>query len=480
MTQNHKAKTPVILQLEATECGAATLGMILGYHGRIVPLADLRHQCGVSRDGSKASNVLKAARHYGMLAKGFSKDVKDLQSIAPPFIVFWNFNHFIVVEGFGKNTVAVNDPASGHRVVSDQEFDRSFTGVALLMEPGPEFEKGGRKPSVVKAITDRLAGSVTAVAYCAVVGFLLVIPGLAIPAFSQIFLDTILLEGHTNWLRPLILAMIIAMLMQGTLKFLQLHYLRRVKMMLSIKLSSGFMWHSLQLPATFYAQRFAGEVAERSTLNDKLADVLSGRLAQTTIDVVMLGFYAALMLFYDVVLASIGIVFAIANVLVLRWVSDRRVEANMLILQESGKAQGTAIAGLQSMETIKAAGQESGFFGKWSGYYTKSVTAGQDLALSNQTLSVVPTFLSSLMLAVLIIVGGFRIINGHLTIGMLVAFQSLLNSFMSPITNLLNLGSTFQELQGDLNRVDDILQHPLEHSPNRCCQLEQLAALVEW
>ncbi len=452
--------TRTVLQLEAVECGAASLAMVLAYHGRIVPLATLRAECGVSRDGSKASNVVRAARRYGLSAHGYSKQIDDLAALPPPSILFWNFNHFVVFEGFHKGKAHINDPALGHRVLSMGEFRRAFTGIVLTFEPNEEFVTGGRLPSLAQAIRERLAGSATAIAYCVLVGFLLVIPGLVIPAFSQIFIDNVILAGRADWLRPLLLAMAVALIMQATLRFVQLRYLRRLKIKLSIQMAGRYMAHLLRLPASFYAQRFAGEVANRSRLNDKLADTLSGRLAQTAIDVVMMGFYALLMLYYDVTLTLIGVAFALGNAALLRWVSAARVEANMRVLQEYGKAQGTAMAGLQGMETLKSGGLESSFFMNWAGYYAKATNARQALELSNQSLSIIPALLNALTTTAILVVGGLRIIGGELTIGMLVAFQALMASFLAPINNLLNLGSTLQELRGDLDRVDDVLQHP--------------------
>jgi ATP-binding cassette subfamily C protein len=463
--QYQRVRTPTLLQLEAVECGAAALGMILGYHGKIVPATTLRRACGVSRDGSNAWNIVKAARSYGMLAKGFSKTIQDLQKIEPPYIIFWNFNHFVVVEGFGKNKVFLNDPASGHRTVSDEEFEQSFTGVVLVLEPGPEFQPDGSKPSLFKAVSERLSGSSAAVAFCVVAGFLLVIPGLAIPAFSQIFLDNIFVGRRIDWLRPVIVALIVAALMQAALKFIQLRYLRRFRIALSIKLANRFMWQLLRLPSIFYAQRYAGEVANRSLINDKLSATLSGRLAQTAIDVVMMVFYALLMFYYDAVITSVGVAFALVNVAVLQWISKRRVEANMRVLNEYGKAHGVAIAGLQGMETIKSGGLEPALFAKWSGYYAKAANARQQLETSNQSLSVLPSLVTSLSGVLVVIVGGYRIISGHLSIGMLVAMQSLLHSFMTPMNNLMLLGGTFQELEGDLNRVNDVLEQPVEQRP---------------
>lgn len=457
-------RTPTVLQLEAVECGAASLAMVLGYYGRIVPLTTLRRECGVSRDGSKASNIVKAARRFGMKAKGFTKPIEKLREMRLPLILFWNFNHYVTLEGFKKDKVLINDPAVGHRVIEYDSFNRQFTGVVLDMEPGEDFVKEGRRPSVVAAIRKRLKGSGLAVLFCFLVGLLLVIPSLAVPAFNQIFIDRIILEAKADWLRPLILAMTIALVLQAILKFLQLRYLRRLQIKLSVMMASGYMWHLLRLPAQFYAQRFPGEVANRSHLNDKLAGVMSGQLAQTAIDLLMMVFYAALMFFYDTWLTLIGIFFAALNIFILRWASKSRVEANMRVLQEYGKAQGVAMAGVQGVETIKSAGLETGFFGQWAGYYAKGSNARQDLELKNRVLDVTPELLEQLATAAILIIGAFRVMSGDITIGMLVAFQSLMGSFLAPVSSLMALGSTFQELRGDLERVDDVLDAPVTDS----------------
>ena len=457
-----RVKTPTLLQMEAVECGAAALGIILGYYRRIVPLPELRRECGVSRDGSKASNVLKAARTYGLQAKGFKKELKQLQDLRPPYIVFWNFNHFLVVEGFGKERVYLNDPATGPRTVSQQEFDEGYTGVVLVMEPGTEFTKGGRKPSMLTALWERLQGAAGALVYCLIAGFFLTIVGLAVPVFSQIFVDDILIEQRQHWLRPLLLAMAIAAVLQGSLTLLRLRYLRRLKTKLAVGMSSRFLWHILRLPVGFYAQRFAGEISNRTSLNDEVADVLSGKLATTAIDAVMVIFYALVMCQYDWVLTLIVVSFAAVNVLTLQWISRKRVDANQRLIQEYGKAAGASIAALQSIETLKASGLESDFFSRWSGYYTKAINSQQELGVTNQTFSVLPTLLSALSSMLLLIVGGLRVMDGHLSIGMLVAFQGLMYSFQEPVNNLVNFGTTLQELEGNLIRLDDVLDNPID------------------
>ncbi|MBD2071847.1 NHLP family bacteriocin export ABC transporter peptidase/permease/ATPase subunit [Leptolyngbya sp. FACHB-671] len=460
--QKSRVKTPTVLQMEAVECGAAALGIVLGYYNRIVPLAELRQACGVSRDGVTAANVLKAARNYGMVAKGFKKSLESLSQLRFPFIVFWHFNHFLVVEGFDKDRVYLNDPAVGPRRVSYQEFDEGYTGVVLVMEPSEEFQPGGQKPSLTLALGSRLRSSVGALLYCILASFLLVLPSLVIPAFSQIFVDNVLMGNRPEWLPYLLFGMMITICLQGLLTLLQLRYLRGLKIKLSVSLSSRFVWHVLRLPVSFYAQRFAGEISNRIRLNDDVADVMSGRLTITVISAFMVIFFAIAMFQYDVVLTLIVIFFAVVNVLTLQWVSRQRVDANLRLVQEYGKASGIAIAGLQSMETLKASGLESDFFARWVGYYTKAINAQQELGLINRVLGLLPTLLSALTAASLLMIGGWRVINGSLSIGMLVAFQLLMQSFQQPVNRLVQFGSTLQTLQGNLQRLDDVLTNEVD------------------
>ncbi|MGK7876545.1 MAG: NHLP family bacteriocin export ABC transporter peptidase/permease/ATPase subunit [Xenococcaceae cyanobacterium] len=465
--QPDRVRTPTLLQMEAVECGAAALGMMLGYYGRIVPLSELRRECGVSRDGSKASNVLKAARLYGLEAKGFKKSLQDVKTISPPYIVFWNFNHFLVVEGFGKDIVYLNDPATGPRKVSPEEFDQSYTGVILVMEPGPEFKKGGKKKDIISALVSRLKNSREAIIFCLVAGLLLTIPRLAVPAFTQIFVDEILVQNRQEWLRPLLLGMVLVTVIRGLLARMRLGYLRRLLLKLSVTMSGQFIWHTLRLPVGFYAQRFAGEISSRAELNDKVADVLSGRLATTAIDTVMMVFYALIMLMYDWVLTLIAVLFAVLNFVALQSLSRSRVDANIRLSQESGKVAGIAIGGIQSIETVKASGLESDLFSKFAGYYAKNVNAQQELGLPTQVLTTLPIALTALATTSILVVGGLRVMAGSLSIGMLIAYQALTLDFLNPINELVNFGSTLQELEADLNRLDDVLENPVDPEAER-------------
>ncbi|MEO1634730.1 MAG: NHLP family bacteriocin export ABC transporter peptidase/permease/ATPase subunit [Cyanobacteria bacterium J06631_9] len=448
--------------MEAVECGAAALSMILGYYGRYVPLAELRQGCGVSRDGVTAANVLKAARNYGLVGKGFKKSLDSLQQLPPPFIVFWNFNHFLVVDEINERYVRLNDPALGPRKITPADFDEGYTGIVLTFEPGETFQRGGSRPSALKGLKHRLSSSVGALAFCTLAGFLLVLPTLAIPAFSRVFIDNVLLAKRLDWLPYVLLGMGITVLLQALLTALQLRYLRALKIKLSVSMTSRFVWHVLRLPVGFYAQRFAGEISDRIDLNDDVASVLSGRLITTAISMVMIVFYAIAMLQYDIPLTIIVVAFAAINIITLQWVSRTRSDANRRLAQEYGKASGVSIAGLQSIETLKASGIESDFFARWAGYYTKATNAQQELGLTNRILGLLPSLLTTLTTLALLIVGGWRVINGSLSIGMLIAFQLLMQSFQTPVRNLIGFANTLQVLQGSLERLDDVLENEVD------------------
>jgi NHLM bacteriocin system ABC transporter peptidase/ATP-binding protein len=457
-----RARTPTVLQMEAVECGAAALAMVLGHYGKFVPLEELRVECGVSRDGSKASNVLRAARKFGLDAKGYGREPVQLRQERTPMIVYWNFNHFLVVEGFKGGKVYINDPASGPRVVSEEEFDQSFTGVVLVFEKTAAFTSGGQQPGLWPALRKRLVGSEMALLFGVLTGLFLVIPGLVIPAFTRVFVDDILLGGLHDWLRPLLLGMVIAAIARGSLTWLQQRSLLRLQTKLAIGTSSRFFWHVLRLPMEFYYQRFPGEIGSRVQINDKVAGLLSGQLATTVIAMVTITFYAIVMLTYDAVLTLVGISFAVINVLALRYVSRKRVDENQKLMRARGQVMGISMGGLQMMEDLKATGAENDFFTDWSGRYAKSNNAEQRLGSYTAYLMAVPPLLSTLNTAAILAVGGLRVMDGHLSIGMLVAFQSLMASFTAPVNQLVNLGSTLQEIQGDLTRLDDVLRYPTD------------------
>ena len=457
---NRRVRTPTILQMEAVECGAAALSIVLAHFGKWVPLEELRVQCGVSRDGSKASNVLKAARQLGLDAKGFRKELEDLYELELPVILFWNMNHFLVLEGFKNGKAYLNDPAQGPRVVTMEEMDGSFAGVVLTFETTDAFEPGGQKRSMSGALRRRLLGSESALAFVVFCGLFLVIPGLVVPTFSRVFIDEYLVAGREWILMPLLVGMGLTALLRMGLTWLQEYYLLRLETKIALSESTTFFQHVLRLPVTYFGQRFAGEIGSRVLINDKVAKLLSGRLATTLLDCVLVVFYGLLMMLYDVVLTAVVVLLAAFNVMAVQFAARRRKDAARRLMQEEGKLIGTAMNGLRMIETLKATGSEGEFFSRWAGYQAKALKGEQDLGHIGLVVGAVPTVINTLATTVVLLIGGMKVMNGELSVGMLVAYQTLMASFMRPLDTFVSFGSSVQELEADMNRLDDVLNHP--------------------
>jgi NHLM bacteriocin system ABC transporter peptidase/ATP-binding protein len=456
-----RIRTPTVLQMEAVECGAASLAMVLGHFGRWVPLEELRQECGVSRDGSKASNLLKAARKYGLEAKGYKYDsLEKLGTIELPAILFWNFNHFVVLDGFDAERAFINDPAQGPRTVSRDELDGSYSGIVLTFRPGDQFVKGGAPPDLIAALRRRLTGSEIALAFVVLCGLFLVVPGLLIPSFTRIFIDDYLIGGQGWMVRPLIAAMAATVVVQGVLSWLQQYYLLRLQTKLAVSTASRFFDHILRLPAVYFGQRFAGEIGSRVQINDKVAETISGKLATTLIDSMMTVFYAMLMLLYDVVTTLTVVAIALGNVVAIVLARRARVDLSRRLLQDKGKLTGTAMSGLQMVETLKATGSEGEFFSRWAGYHARTMNTEQSINALSQWVAAVPPLTQTLATAAVLVLGGRKVMSGELTVGMLVAYQTLLVSFTRPLTSFVQFGSTLQELQADMNRLDDVTRYP--------------------
>lgn len=455
-----QAHTPTRLQLDAVECGAACLGIILAYYGRWVGLAEIRQRCGVSRDGPKASKIVQAARTYGLQAKGFTKDLAALEQLAPPFIVFWQLRHFLVVEKLGPKWVWLNDPAVGHRRVTRDEFNAGYSGVVLQMSPGPEFQQGGNPPRLWTSIRRRLHGRWGTVWFCTAAGLLLTAPKLILPIISSVLVDWVIVDRALDWAPALCVFAGAALALQLSLKGLELAHLRRLRLTLMASLSSGFLESLLELPLSFFTQRYAGDLACRIQRNQQVSAALTGHLAEAVLAVCTMAFYAAFMFAYSPLLTVVSALSAVVNFFVFRMIYQRRVEANLRMSQDQGTASSIAIAGLQGIETLKATGAEDGFFSKWVAYYAKASVLHQRLARSNLMSASLPPILDILIDSLTLFIGGLLVVRGEMTLGMLLAFQGLQRAFLTPVSELTNIGPVLQDLEGDLQRLDDVLDEP--------------------
>ena len=472
-----RVKVPTILQMEATECGAASLSMILAHYGLWLPLEKLRQECGVNRDGSKANCVLRAARNRGCDAKGYKFSADRLKEVGVfPMIIHWEFNHFVVLEGIKGEKVFLNDPAMGRRTVDWKDFRTSYTGVALNIVPTENFKPEGERYNVFKAVIEKLLQDKQAALFILLLNFGMIIPGLASPVFNQVFLDDILTKKHPDWMFNFMLAMTVSFLVCGAMNFLQAVVLTRWQRKLTLADSSSFFWHLLRLPMQFFHQRYAAEVASRVGFNESIAGVLSGPAATAVLNLFVAIFYLLLLLQYNVTLTIIGVAFSSVDIIIFFALRRHLTDLQMKIQTDAGKGYGVAMNGLSMIETIKANGNEADFFAKWAGYRAKVLSASQEVALWSMTATIIPTLLGGINGALIMTFGGFSIMDGAMTAGMFMAFQNLMGSFQAPVNALLGLGSTLQTTEMQMQRLNDVRRYEID---DLNCAEEKISGNVE-
>ena len=455
-------RTPVIFQMEAVECGAASLAIVLAHYGAWIPLEELRIACGVSRDGSKASNVVKAAQRYGLAAKGYSVEPPALQKMPMPCILHWNFNHFVVLEAIDGKGAYINDPATGRRRVGIDEVDKAFTGVVLAFEPGEAFRKRGSKPQGARLLLRELRNSKAAVALLILVSVALVVPNVVSAGFSKIFVDDILIRHTRSWLAPLLIGMALTAALRAALTIVRQSLLTRLQTKLAVVTTSRFLWRVLALPLEFFTQRHAGDIANRVAANELVASLLSGGVASNALSLMSVLLFAGAMAVYDVPLAVLCVIISLLNVVLLRAVARRRQELSYRLALEQGKLLSVTVGVVRTIETVKASGLEDDAFSQWSGLQAKTLNAVRQLGASSIILEMIPTLLTGLTTAAILGLGGWRVIQGSLSLGSLVAFQSLAASFSEPFANLVNYFGSLQTIKGALERLEDVYKYPLE------------------
>lgn len=457
------AKVPVVMQMEALECGAASLAMILAYYDKWIPLEQVRSDCGVSRDGSNAANVLRAARSYGMIAKGYRYEPEELKKYGKfPCIVHWNFNHFVVLNGFKKDKAVLNDPAKGNYTVSMKVFDESFTGICLMFEPGDNFEPSGKPKSMMSFARERMKGSAVAVAFVILTSIISNLIGIINPAFSRIFLDRLLTGVNPEWFMPFIMALALIGIIQLVVSWISAVYSLKINGKMDAVGNTTFMWKVLRMPMEFFSQRMAGDICQRQSSNSNIAKTLVSTFAPLLLNTIMMIFYLVVMLRYSLVLTLIGLISIVVNFFVSRIISAKRVNITRVQMRDAGKLAGTTVAGIEMIETIKAAGAENGFFEKWAGYQASVNTAQVKYARLNQYLGLIPSAVSGITNIAVLMLGVYLVIQGEFTIGMVMAFQGFLSSFQAPAMTLISAGQTMQEMRTEMERIEDVMKYPTD------------------
>lgn len=460
MCAQKRVRTTTVLQMEELECGAASLAMILAYYGTFIPLEQLRAECGVTRDGSKASKILLAAKKFGLDGKGFRRRFGQLPQTKFPAIIFWDMSHFVVLEGITEKKAYINDPGMGRRTVPMEDFKRSYSGVILEFTPNETFVRQGKKKTMIPMLKKRMTGMGAVLMYVLLVGLFLVIPGFVIPGFSRFFVDEILVNHSKGLLKPLLIAMGLTFIIQGILVALQQYYLKRFHLKLALSSSAKFLNHLFKMPVDFFVQRMPGEICNRILANDAVATLISTKLTGAVVNLICVFFYIAIMMCYDVSLTLLCIAVLALNFLLLHLTNEPLKNGTFKSQMEMGKLYGYTMNGISLIETLKASGLENDFFQSWAGQQAKVVLQNQKMLRISFIVSQIPQTLTSILTLLVLAVGALRVINEDMTIGMLVAFQALQMNFITPVNALMEMSKEVQTGQADMQRLDDVMDYP--------------------
>ena len=433
------AKVPVVMQMETLECGAAALAMILAFYGKWMPLEQVRLDCGVSRDGASAQNIAKAARSYGLEVEGFQRGIDVLRKMGPSY---------------------VNDPAKGSCKLTIEEFERSYSGICLTFAPTEDFVPGGKRKSVVEFARNRLRGAGVAVAFVALTTLVGYLFDMITPAFTRFFLDRLLTRENSELLIPFIALLTLVAVIQVIMSAVGSIYSLKINGKMAIIGSSTFMWKVLRLPMEFFSQRLAGDIQQRKNTNAVIAETLVNTLTPLALNVAMMVFYLVIMIRYSVLLTAVGIATIVVNSLLASYISRKRVNITRVQMRDSGKLDSSTVSGIQMIETIKAAGAENGYFAKWSGYQASVNSATTRFANLNLYLGMVPNFLASLANYAVLIIGVFLVMQGHFSLGMVMAFQGYIQLFMNPAMTTIKTGQVLQEMRTQMERIEDVMEYP--------------------
>ena len=479
------AKVPVIMQMEALECGAASLAMILAYFGLWIPLEQLRKECGVSRDGSNLKSMFKVAKKYKLTPKAFRCDAETLRKDGRfPAVVFWEFNHFVVVDGFNGDYVFLNDPARGKVRLTIEEFAKSYSGVCMLFEPAEDFETGGQPASILEFARERLTGTLPMFLMVTVTTLIASLTGIMLPAFSRFFVDNLLTRNVAQWSAGFFVLLGLTVVSQIASLWIKTVYMLKLQGKMAAISNASFLWHILRLPVEFFEQRMAGDIVQRQQSNQEITNTLINIFAPLVLDSAAMVFNLFIMMNYSPLLASVGVASVLGNLWLARVISAKRIDITRVQMRDMANLNGTTLMGIDMIETIKSAGAENGFFTRWAGFQANANAQAVKFARLNQTLGQIPPLVSLLSSNLILFLGVRLIMSGEWTIGLISAFNGYLTAFSNPAVSLINAGQRIQEMRTNMERVQDVFKYPtdIEYSAMKTIpdkELGKLSGLVE-
>lgn len=475
--KSNRINTPAIFQMEMVECGAVCLSIIMAYFGRFISLEQMRVDCGVSRDGCKASNLIRAAELHGFEAEGYRIGVDDFDSMNLPFIAYWHFNHFVVIEGYSDTHIYFNDPAYGHRIMAIKDFAKEYSGIAIEVTPTNKFTPQGNPPRIYTQLLKRLSGQRITLLYIFLVGLAITILGLATPIFGKIFVDYFLIDYTQSILKLIIIGVLATTILRLTLSIINNHYKFKLQNKLTILDSEKFLWHVLRLPLAFFGQRSVGEIINRMQSIDEASEFVGNVFIQQILSLLLIIVYFPLLLYFDLTITTILIIVTLLNITFFYYIAKTRKEKSLLLSIDFGNYVSECFSALRLIESIKSSGAEQDAFKKVVGFQVKVSNAVHSLSEKAIIATTVPGLLNQLANVAILSVGALKIMNGEMSVGTLVAIQSIAASLMVPIIHLINTSGEIQEMVGKMAKLDDVLEYPIESqvNPLHLSQAEHLA-----
>ncbi|MCR5626155.1 MAG: NHLP family bacteriocin export ABC transporter peptidase/permease/ATPase subunit [Lachnospiraceae bacterium] len=457
------ARVPVIMQMEEVECGAACLNMILAYYKKFLPLEEIREACGVSRDGSTAGNILRAAKSFGLKAKGYKYNLSRLMEKASyPCIVFWDMEHFIVLKGFRNGKVYINDPARGSLTMPLNDFETFYSGIVLVFSPDEEFVPSGRPKSVLGFVKKRMKGTSDAVCFTVITTIIASMISIITTGFSRVFMDHLLTGRDTGLLIPFIVFLGVFSILQVIMAWINTVYNLKLSGKFAVYGNTSYFWHVLHLPMRFFSQRRAGDIEQRREANASIAQTLVNTLAPLIIDTFMMFFYLIVMIRYSVLLTAVGLLSVLINASVAALVSAKRVNVTRVMARDVASLEAATVSGIELIESIKASGAENGYFRKWAGYQAGSNTQNMRMDRIDLYFGLIPGIVELIVDNSVLLLGVMLVIKGEFTPGMIFAFQGFLSGFLDPAASIRGAGQGIMEMRTGMERIEDVMNYPAE------------------
>ncbi len=453
-----RRRIPELMQMDATECGAVCLAMILNYYGHKTNVAEVRRRCGVGRDGLSALAIVRGARDYGLRVRAISLQQNDFRFVMLPAIIHWEFNHFVVVERWTAKHVDLVDPSLGRRRVDAAEFDRNFTGVVLLLEPGVQFSYQSRPPQLslwaYLHFVFHLPGFITQIV---VASLLLQLLGLGVPLLTKIIVDQIIPAGMVSVMTAVGLGILVLVTTQLVTTLLRTSLLIYLQAKVDMQMMLGFFEHLLTLPYRFFQQRSSGDLLSRLNSNLAIRDTLTNQMISTLLDGGTVIVYLFIMLGQSPLLALLALTIGLLQMGLLLLTNRVIHDLTQRDLAAQGKAQGYMTEALMGIATLKAAGAEHRALHRWSNLFFDHLNVSVRRDYLAAILSTAMSTLSTLAPLLLLWFGTTQVLAGAMSVGTMLALNALAMAFLTPLSSLASSGQKLQLVRAHFERIADVV-----------------------